>query len=99
MLEILGAVGSWPGCQGAPPSCPISVGSSTPCCGILGLLSPGPAARSPGHSWLSQLAMSISVIVPRPAQRWRWWRGRWAPWPGSGHLLSQDILQPGPGLD
>lgn len=71
MLEILGDVGSCLGCQGAPPSCPISVGSSTPCFGILGLLSPGPAARSPGHSWLSQLAMSISIIVPCPAQRWQ----------------------------
>ena len=66
MLEILGAVGCWLGCQRVPPSCSILMGSCTRCRGVLGVLSPGPAAASPGHPWLSQLAMSISVIVPCP---------------------------------
>lgn len=92
MLEILGAVGSWLGCQGAPPFLPHLGGK------LYSLLwdpgSPEPRSCCPlswpllvvptGHEHLRHCPMSCAEV----AALWHSWRGRWAPWPGSRHLLS-----------
>lgn len=78
MLELLGAVGSWMRCQEASPSRPISVGSSTPCCGELGLLSLDPVVPSSGHSWLSNQHdhLHCPVFCAEVAASWHSWKGR-----------------------
>lgn len=85
MLKVLGAVVSRLGWQRAQASCLISVATSTLSCGVLHLLSPGSDDLSSGHCWLSQLAVSISVIVPRPARRWQYHSAHGV---DSGHLFS-----------